>query len=92
MNLVGSDRTSAFNRAYDFYEQALKVNPEGYEAFNDWGIALSEEAKTLDSAARRSKLEEAVAKYQSALAIKPDDASTLNNWAFTLIHFSYLET
>lgn len=70
-----------------FYEQALWIKPDKYEAAYNWGTALGKEAKALaeqDLPAAREMWRRAGEKYAQALQIKPDKHVAFYNWGAAL--------
>ena len=63
---------------------ALAIKPDNYEALNNWGIALSDQAKTKEGEEADRLFAEAYANYEAALAIKPDKQDTIHNWGAAL--------
>ena len=51
---------------------------------NNWGIALSDQAKTKSGAEADALFAQAGEKYAEALRIKPDKHGALNNWGLAL--------
>jgi Tfp pilus assembly protein PilF len=66
------------------YAAALTIKDDKHDTLNNWGIALSDQAKTKtgDEADRLFAL--AGEKYAAALAIKPDKHESLNGWGNAL--------
>ena len=57
-----------------YYEKAIKKNPLMAGAFNNWGIALSDDGL----------YKEAIEKYRKAIKINPNYALVYYNWSYTL--------
>jgi len=55
-----------------------------YQAWSNWGIALSDQARTKTGAEADTLFAEAVEKYAEALRIKPDDHEAWSNWGVAL--------
>jgi Tfp pilus assembly protein PilF len=69
---------------YGKYEAALKIKPDKHETLNNWGAALSGQAKTKSGAEADALFAQACEKYDAALKIKPDKHETLKNWGIAL--------
>jgi tetratricopeptide (TPR) repeat protein len=67
--------------AIDSYKQALKINPDYAEAYNNMAYALKKQAK----------MEEAIEAYNKALTIKPDVAEVYNNMGLALVDYGQME-
>jgi hypothetical protein len=66
------------------YVAALAIKPDKHEALNNWGNALSDQAKTKTGGEADRLFVLAGEKYAAALAIKPDKHGTLINWGIAL--------
>jgi Tfp pilus assembly protein PilF len=73
-----------FAEARAKYEAALKIKRDLHEVLNNWGSALSNQAKTKQGAEAERLFAEAGTKYEAALKIKPDLHEALNNWGAAL--------
>jgi serine/threonine protein kinase/tetratricopeptide (TPR) repeat protein len=67
-NAKGCDETD-LNKKIDYYDKALKINPDDADIWNNKGVALD----------KLSKHSEAIECYDKALKINPDDADIWNN-------------
>ena len=74
-----------FAAAGEKYDAALKIKPDKHEALNNWGTALSDQAKTKEGGEADALFAAAGEKYDAALKIKPDFHEALNNWGVCLI-------
>ena len=82
-----SKSISLWSEAGTNYQQALEIKPDMHEAFNNWGLALDQQAQALansDLKLAQSLWSEAYGKYEQALSIKSDDLEALNNWGLAL--------
>ncbi|MCL1948043.1 MAG: AAA family ATPase, partial [Chitinivibrionia bacterium] len=70
-----------FKEAFEKYEQATKLNPDGKTAFNNWGIAL---CKLAEIKKDETLFREAFLKYEQATKVRPDDETAFNNWGIAL--------
>ena len=70
--------------ASEEYEVATVLNPRNYEAYNNWGSALSDLAKTKSGIEAEKLYHEAFEKYQKSVEYKPDFYEAYNNWGATL--------
>lgn len=70
--------------ASEEYEVATVLNPRNYEAYNNWGIALSDLAKTKSGIEAEKLYDEAIEKHQKAREYKPDSYAIYNNWGIAL--------
>ena len=73
-----------FARSETEYDSGLKIKPDMHEALNNWGSALSAQAKTKTGEEADKLYAQAYEKYEAALKIKPDKHDALNNWGETL--------
>ena len=62
----------------------MKIKPDKHEALNNWGNALSGQAKTKSGSEADRLFRLAGEKYEAALKIKPDSHKALNNWGNAL--------
>lgn len=65
------------------FQEAIAINPEGHEAYYNWGIALTNLARAKSNDA--FLYEQAIKKYEKATIIKPDKHEAFNNWGITLV-------
>ncbi|WP_292994669.1 hypothetical protein [Nitrosomonas sp.] len=86
--LEGSESSEWLIRASDKYQKLVNIRPDFYEAVNNWGIALANQARELaksDLPAARTLWHEAAKKYQQALSINQDYLKAEFNWGNVLI-------
>jgi tetratricopeptide (TPR) repeat protein len=86
--LKGSESSEWLIRASDKYQKLVSIRPDFYEAVNNWGIALANQARELakrDLPAARALWHEAAKKYQQALSINQDYHEAEFNWGNALI-------
>ncbi|MDP3281275.1 MAG: hypothetical protein Q8M57_09560 [Nitrosomonas sp.] len=86
--LEGSESSGWLIRASDKYQTLVSIRPDFYEAVNNWGIALANQARELakrDLPAARALWHEAAKKYQQALSINQDYYEAEFNWGNALI-------
>jgi tetratricopeptide (TPR) repeat protein len=55
-------------------KKVIKLNPKGYYAYHNWGMALT----------RLGRYEDAIEKFRTAIELKPDYAQAYNNWGVAL--------
>jgi len=70
------------------YAEALRLKPDMHEAANNWGVALSNEARAVarhDLAEARRLWQQAAAKYTETLRLKPDEHAAANNLGNALL-------
>lgn len=67
-------REGDYAEACKAYQQAVQVEPDYIEAYNNWGLAL----------AAQGKYAEAIEQYQQAIKLNPDYVEAYNNWGNTL--------
>ena len=71
--------------ASEEYKVATILNPRNSEAYNNWGSALSDLAKTKSGIKVEKLYEEAIEKYQKAIEYKLDNHEAYNNWGNALM-------
>ena len=69
-------------KASDLYKEISQVETDNYDAFNNWGNAISELAKTKQD---EKLFEESIEKYQKAIEIKDDFHGVFNNWGNAIL-------
>ncbi|MCJ7751180.1 MAG: hypothetical protein MUQ65_08810 [Armatimonadetes bacterium] len=62
----------------------MEIKPDKFEALNNWGNALSAQAKTEPGAEADALFQQAYEKYARAVEIKPDYHQAWNNWGNAL--------
>ncbi len=62
----------------------MEIKTDFHEAFDNWGIALSDQAKTKSDAEADRLFEQAYQKYGKAVEIKRDFHDAFNNWGAAL--------
>jgi tetratricopeptide (TPR) repeat protein len=62
----------------------LEIKPDKYEAFINWGFALSDLAKKKEGKEADDLNKQSIEKYQKALEIKPENYEALYNWGIVL--------
>ncbi|HEX8174368.1 MAG TPA: SIR2 family protein [Pyrinomonadaceae bacterium] len=73
-----------FAQAAERYKTALEHKPNYYEALNNWGVSLYNQAKTKTDEEAIQFFNQAINKFQQALEHKPDYCEALNNWGASL--------
>ena len=68
------------------YEAALKIKPDLYEAFYNWGTALSGQATSKSGEEADRLFAQSYEKYEAALKLKPDLHEAFYNWGNGLSH------
>lgn len=81
--LTGHSRKKKFAESYSKYAEAVRINPDMNEAFDNWGGALLTETKALSGVDRGKKLAEAGEKLVQA---KQFGGKPLYNMACLLAH------
>jgi len=81
----GKEADALFEKAYQKYDQALKIKPDLHEALYNWGNALLDQARKKIGEEADALFEKAYQKYEQALKIKPDKHEALNNWGNALL-------
>ena len=71
--------------ASEEYKAATELKPEYSEAYNNWGNALVELAKTKSGNKAEKLYKEACKKYDKAITYKQDDHQVYNNWGIALM-------
>ena len=66
------------------YDSALKIKPGMHEALYNWGVVLSDQAKTKTGEEADKLYAQAYEKYEAVLKIKPEYDSALYNWGNAL--------
>ncbi|MEM8559667.1 MAG: hypothetical protein AAGG50_17745 [Bacteroidota bacterium] len=75
-----------FRKAVGEYASALEVKPFGYEALNNWGTVLAEQARcTEEAGAAIVLLGKAIEQYAAALKVEPNKHEVLHNWGTALL-------
>ena len=78
------DTDIIFEHAYRYYNEAVKINSNMYEAFYNWGVALYQQAKKKEGKEADQLYGEACEKYAEAVRIKSDYHEACNNWGLVL--------
>jgi Tfp pilus assembly protein PilF len=84
MRKTGEETDRLFAQAGEKYAAALAIKPDHHEALNNWGTALSAQARTKTGEEADRLFAQAREKYAAALAIKPDMHEALNSWGNAL--------
>ena len=79
-----SEAFDAYSAAIKRYAEAISVKPEGHEAHNNWGNALSAHAKTKSGDEADRLFSESYGRYAEAVRIKPDYHGAFYNWGLAL--------
>ena len=66
------------------YEIATELKSGIYKAYNNWGVALHDLAKTKSGSESEELYEDACLKYDQAIQFKPDFHEAYNNWGLAL--------
>lgn len=66
------------------YEAATELNPKDFDAYNNWGVILSELAKTKSGSEAEALCKAAFEKYHQATLFKQDYPDAYNNWGLIL--------
>jgi tetratricopeptide (TPR) repeat protein len=77
-----------YEEACDKYTQIVKLKPDSYLAYNNWGVALAELAKSKED---EKLFEEARHKYEEAIKINPDMYQAYRNLASALANRAELK-
>ena len=62
------------------YEAATELNPKDFDAYNNWGVALSDLAESKSGIEAEALYNESIEKYRQAIQIKPDVHEVYYNW------------
>jgi cytochrome c-type biogenesis protein CcmH/NrfG len=73
-----------FTEAYEKYQRVVEIKPDDYIAWNNWGYALSEQARKKEGDEADRLFTEACDKLRKALEIEPDMYEAWNNWGRAL--------
>ncbi|HEX8654445.1 MAG TPA: SIR2 family protein [Allosphingosinicella sp.] len=84
LDASGEAADALFEQAAEKYAAALAIKPHKYEALNNWGIALLDQAKMKQGKAAEALLAQAEEKFDAALATKPIRYEALSNWGNAL--------
>ncbi len=85
VSMTGPAVDEYFSASNEKFAQAVLLRPDNHEAFNNWGVALSEQAKLKGSMPEGDRLfADSYAKFAEALRIKPVDYDVFNNWGAAL--------
>ncbi|RJF84430.1 hypothetical protein D3877_07745 [Azospirillum cavernae] len=87
-DVSGDDHAHALNTAIDHYKNSIAIKPDSHEAWNNWGIALIDQAKTKDGEDAQRLFDLAAQKFAEASAIKPDHHEAFNNWGAVLANLA----
>jgi tetratricopeptide (TPR) repeat protein len=74
-----------YEEACDKYAELIKLKPDLYAAYNNWGLALGDLANLKGD---EKLYEQACQKYEQAIKIKPDMHEAYNNWGSTLAEWA----
>ena len=66
------------------YKAATELKFEFHEAYNNWGLALSELAQTKSGVEAEALYKDSFEKYDYATQLKPDYHEAYNNWGLAL--------
>ena len=78
--------------AIEEYKAATELKPDSSEAHNNWGLALSDLAKTKFGNESETLLKEACKKYDKAIQLKLDFYEAYYNWGNTLMDLAKIKT
>ncbi len=78
------DADALFAEAEEKYAAALAINPDRYQALNNWGVALTEQAEAKSDVEADTLFSAAFAKFTAALEKMPRDHEALYNWGAAL--------
>lgn len=68
-----------------YWQEITSIKPDDYEAWNNWGGTLIEQARKKEGSEADKLYSEAYTKLQEALKIKPDHYKAWSNWGVTLL-------
>jgi Tfp pilus assembly protein PilF len=95
-NLLEREAFDHFSRALEFsiaeehqnaiieYRTCCELKPDMHEALNNWGIALSNQARSRTGKEADDLFGQAYVKYEKALEIKPDKHEAIHSWGIAL--------
>ncbi len=78
-----------YEEACDKYAELVKLKPDGYGGYNNWGNALAARAKLKDD---ERLFEQACQKYEQAIKIKPDMHEAYSNLGLALSSWGMLKS
>lgn len=78
--------------AIEEYKAATELKPDSSEAHNNWGLALSDLAKTKFGNESETLLKEACKKYDKAIQLKLDFYEAYYNWGNTLMELAKIKS
>ena len=80
----GSKAEKDYNKAFEKYQKAIDYKPDCYQAYNNWGNALSDLAKKKNGGETEKLIDDAIEKYQKSIEYKPDFHGAYYNWGVAL--------
>ena len=78
--------------AAEEYKAAAELEPESSEAYNNWGNALMELAKTKSGSEAEKLYKEAFEKYELATTYKKNFHEAYNNWGIALMELAKIKS
>lgn len=86
LRIIDGETPSQFLReAFEHYARAVSIDPNDYDALNNWGNALDKLARRTEGDDRCHLFREGCKKYAQAVGIRPDRHEAWFNWGFTLM-------
>ena len=74
------------------YKAATELKFEFHEAYNNWGLALSDLAQTKPGLEAEALYNESFEKYHQATQLKPDYHEAYNNWGVALSNLAQIKS
>ncbi|MBN2381238.1 hypothetical protein JXQ70_00005, partial [bacterium] len=74
-----------FKQSYEKYAEAICIKRDDHEVWNNWGTALSDQARTKNGVEADALFKQSYEKYAEAVRIKPEMHKAWNNWGTALI-------
>jgi len=86
-------KSAALEEACKLYNSAVELNPEFYNAYNNWGIALRTRANLQkNEEMKKGLLKQACEKYERAAKIQPKKYTAHFNWGNVLAQLGKMES
>ncbi len=80
----GKEREELYNKADEKYKEATELNPNYYQAYNNWGGLLFSLAEIKGREEAKELYNEAIKKYKKAIELNPNHPQAYNNWGASL--------
>jgi tetratricopeptide (TPR) repeat protein len=77
-----------FKEAIKYYAEAARLEPDNADAFNNWGVALYDLAKTKHD---ETLFKESFEKFAISMRLKPDNSFSFCNRGYALYYFAEIK-